>query len=143
MSDKVAITVKSVTEIRQGSNREQIVIEAKGFKYDKENAQYITFVEEQEEGQVQTTIKLTDDEWKITRSGMIAMRQTFRLQETTNGTYDSPYGKFDLETKTHHFARQYNKHAKSGKLTLSYYLTISGDAAGYYTNTIMYQEVQS
>ncbi|MBR8645124.1 DUF1934 domain-containing protein [[Brevibacterium] frigoritolerans] len=98
--DKHAIKVTLQTKIKHGSETETYELVTFGTKMYKGADLYLQYKEENETGQTQTTIKHKPDETILLRNGAIKMRQLFRLQEATNGHYESIYGRLGLRTTT-------------------------------------------
>ena len=133
-----SIHVKVVTDIRDGHRKETNSFEAKGMYYEKENAVYVTYKEQQEMGDIQTIVKIGKEEVIVTRSGAVKMKQQFRKKERTSTNYTSPYGPLHMETFTHNF--EYKQLRTKGTLFVTYDLHLQGQQAGKYALTISFKE---
>ncbi|MFF2853280.1 DUF1934 domain-containing protein [Peribacillus sp. NPDC058002] len=138
--DKHAIKVTLQTKIMHGSETETYELVTFGTKMYKGADLYLQYKEENEAGQTQTTIKHKPDETILLRNGDIKMRQLFRLQEATNGHYESIYGRLGLRTTAKKIHHQWDEQTKQGKLVLKYTLHMQGSEPGQYEMTISYKE---
>ncbi|MEI2401253.1 DUF1934 domain-containing protein, partial [Paenibacillus phytohabitans] len=112
MSTGTPITLKFVTEIKEGLRKENVAFDANGLYYIKGNNTYLQFDEEQEAGTVKTVIKISEKEVLILRSGQVKMRQVYRKNETTNGSFQNQLGTFDLKTKTNNIEFKWYKNSR-------------------------------
>lgn len=135
----IPIRLKQITDIRDGVRKETVALEAEGFCYVKENAVYLQFTEQQELGQINTVVKITDREVVVMRSGAVRMRHVFRKTEETTGQYDTPFGQWTMKTKTDNIEFRYNEKRKQGRLFLSYQLEMQNEQAGRHAMTIMFK----
>ncbi|MCA1032144.1 DUF1934 domain-containing protein [Bacillus timonensis] len=138
------IKLKFVTEIRDGTRKENIAFETKGVYFRKNEATYLTFEEERpkEAGRVKTVVKISDGGVLILRSGAVKMRQSYIKKETTYGLYQSEMGQLEMETYTNNLTYDWLHKTKKGKLYLTYQLKMQGQEAGRYTITILFKEEQ-
>ncbi|WP_017756645.1 DUF1934 domain-containing protein [Calidifontibacillus oryziterrae] len=139
---KRPIRLKLVTEIRDGSRKEMLTMEADGTLYGKEGATYISYKEMMEGiGKVSTTVKIKRDELTIIRSGGISMNHTYRTGQTTISTYHGPYGSLEMLTKTENMEYVYRTNSQKGRLTLAYQLHMQGEAVGRHRLIFMIKEI--
>lgn len=139
---KTPILLKLVTEIRDGNRKEMVTLEADGTLYLKEEATYIAYKEMMEGiGKVSNTIKIKSDEVTIIRSGGISMNQTYKIGQTTSGTYQGPYGAMEMVTKTENIDYTYQAKSRKAKLILAYQLQMQGETVGRHRLTFMIKEV--
>lgn len=136
---KRQVTVKFVTEIRDNNRKEQVSFTTEGTFYEKNGATFLTFQEPIEEGQINTILKMKADEVLIMRSGEVVMRNVYKRQTETIGTYQSAVGVFEMKTKTDAFEYTYNEKSQKGKLFFSYTLQLQEQPAGRYTITVLFQ----
>ncbi|MDF0726654.1 DUF1934 domain-containing protein [Cytobacillus sp. S13-E01] len=137
------IKVKLVTEIRQDNRKQHVAIEANGQYYIKDDATFLRFTERQEAGDVNTIVKISSHGVLILRSGAVKMRQVFIKGKQAIGSYESPYGSFELLTDTNNIEFKPSKHShRKGNLFLAYLLQMQGDKVGRYTMTITYEEAK-
>jgi uncharacterized beta-barrel protein YwiB (DUF1934 family) len=136
------IQIRFVTEIREGTRKETIAFDTNGLYYEKGQSTYVTFQEPNEQGEVNTVIKIQGEDVLIMRSGTVSMRQTHKKGQWTNGTYTSDLGTFTLETKTDNVLFEWSDKKRKGQLFITYVLLLSGNDAGRYTITINFKEVE-
>lgn len=139
-SSGTPILLKFVTEINDRKQKQTVSFDSNGLYYIKGNSTYLSFTEPNDFGKVKTVVKIKEDEVLILRKGAVAMRQLFRKQETTKGTYQSQAGLFEMEAKTNNIEYTFYKYAKKGKLFLSYALNLQGEDTGRYAMTITFKE---
>lgn len=140
--NKTPIQLKLVTEIRDGNRKELLTFEADGTLYSKDEATYITYKEMMEGiGKVSNTIKIKNDEVTIIRTGGISMNQTYKMGQTTSGTYQGPYGTIEMVTKTGNIDFTYKAKSQKAKLILAYQLQMQGEAVGRHRLTYMIKEI--
>lgn len=136
--EKIPVSLKLVTEIRDQSRKENMVQETEGFLYAKNNATFLSYNEEIENaGEVQTVVKIQDEKVLIIRTGAVTMKQTFTKGKETEGTYQSPYGKMSMVTKTENIRTSF-KNIHNGKLFLTYLLEMQGNQLGRYRMTFSF-----
>ena len=116
----------------------------RGTFVEKAGKPYLRYEEVQEDQTIRTTVKLTNDQGLIMRSGGVNMRLPLNTLRRERGHYESPYGSLPIETKTHQLAIDVEQGSKvSGRFKTQYDLIIGGNAVGNYTLEINYSEVQS
>lgn len=134
------IALNFVTEIKDGPRKENVAFDANGLYYLKGDNTYLQFDEKQEAGTVKTVIKITEKEVLIIRSGQVKMRQVYRKNETTNGTFQNNLGTFNLTTKTNNIEYKWYKNSRKGTLFLAYELSLQGEKSGLHKITITFKE---
>ncbi|MEK4228306.1 DUF1934 domain-containing protein [Solibacillus sp. FSL H8-0538] len=111
---------------------------------EKTGKPYLRYEEVQEDKTIRTTVKLTNDQALIMRSGGVNMRLPLNTTQREQGSYESPYGSLPIETKTHQLAVELEQGSNvSGRFITQYDLIIGGTSVGNYTLEIHYSEVQS
>lgn len=140
--DKQKIKVTLQMKISFGSETESYELITFGTSIYKGTDLYLQYTEESEAGTTNTTIKHKPNETLLLRSGAFKMRQLFRLQETTNGHYESLYGMLGLLTTTNHISHQWDDEEQEGTLTLRYQLHMQGSEPGQYEMTILYKNIK-
>lgn len=138
--NKHAITVRVQTKITFGKDTERHSIKSSGWKFSKGGSQYVQFIEENEAGSIQTTIKCKNDEILLLRNGAVKMRQLFRTMETTNGHYESIYGALELLTRTDSIEHLWDEKTGAGSLKLVYMMQMQGADPGRYEMIVSYKE---
>ncbi|WP_028400615.1 DUF1934 domain-containing protein [Ectobacillus panaciterrae] len=136
----VPIQLKFVTQIRDGARKETIAFDTNGLYYEKGQSTYLTFQEPNEQGEVNTVVKIQGTDVLIMRSGAVSMRQTHKKGQQTNGMYTSELGAFALQTKTDNVLFEWSEKTKKGRLFLTYALLLNGSDAGRYAITITFKE---
>ena len=106
---------------------------------EKSGTQYLRYEEVQDEQTIRTTVKLTDHQSFIIRSGGVNMRLPLNTTQKERGRYESMYGTIPLVTKTHQLS--YERQQTSGQFKTQYDLIIGGSSVGNYTLEINYTEV--
>lgn len=105
-----------------------------------QTATYLRYQEALEVGTVNTTVKITNDEMLILRSGALKMRMVFRPGKPVSGTYHSPHGYMEIVTEAQNFTHDYNNKSNKGHITLKYDLSMQETLAGTYHLDIKYEE---
>jgi len=105
-----------------------------------QTAAYLRYQEVLEVGTVNTTVKITNDEMLILRSGALKMRMVFRPGKPVSGTYHSPHGFMEIVTEAQNFTHHHNHKSNEGHITLKYDLSMQETLAGTYHLDIKYEE---
>jgi uncharacterized beta-barrel protein YwiB (DUF1934 family) len=129
----VKITVK--TTIDQDESFELSVF---GRYFQRDNADYLQYVEAMEEGSVRTIVKMSAKEALILRSGAVKMRLPFEVDRKLNGSYELPFGEF--ATVTNAKKLDYSYENGKGSFTVLYDFVMEGSAASTYHLEIAFQE---
>ncbi|MFC7685859.1 DUF1934 domain-containing protein [Ureibacillus sp. GCM10028918] len=109
----------------------------------KSGKTYLRYVEQLEEKEIRTTVKMGSEQALILRGGGVKMRLPFNTIQEEIGEYDSQFGSLPIVTKTRHLSYDYKEgQILSGKFNVQYDLILSGQAVGKYTLEIHYSEVQ-
>jgi uncharacterized beta-barrel protein YwiB (DUF1934 family) len=138
-AEQVPVKIKVKTNISQGNEKETFELTTFGRYFRKAQASYLLYEEILDVGKIKTTVKFSQDEAVILRTGAVNMRLAFKNQHLMKGHYDTPYGSMDTLTDTKKLEhRQTN--GKKGTLDLVYDLTMQGDLAGTYHMEIKYEE---
>lgn len=143
MANEVGIDVKIKlisTIVSAEGERETVEMWLEGSKIEKAGVSYLRYDEVQEEATIRTTVKLTNDNALIMRSGPISMRLPLNIEQVERGHYENMHGSFPIEVKTH--ALKHEAEAMGGQFDATYDLIIGGQAVGNYTLQISYSEVQ-
>ena len=134
----VKITVN--TTISDGENKETYELTTFGEYYHKTNSIYLRYQEYSEEGDIQTTVKMGEREGSILRNGAIKMRLLFQKNKSLLGSYTSPFGLFEMKTKTSRIDFEFDEAVRKGSIDLLYNLTMQGSHAGTYHLLITFEE---
>lgn len=109
----------------------------------KSGKTYLRYVEQLEEKEIRTTVKMGNEQALILRGGGVKMRLPFNVVQEEVGEYDTQHGSLPIMTKTQHLSYDYNEgKSMNGKFNVQYDLIISGQSVGKYTLEIQYSEVQ-
>lgn len=101
----------------------------------------IQYEEEMEDlGNVATTIVVQDDRVSIKREGSLQMHQVFRIGSSTECVYHHPFGKFRMETTTHHMQFVKGIGNRSGRIYLNYDVVLNEQEPRRHTFELHFQE---
>ncbi|MFV8826284.1 DUF1934 domain-containing protein [Alkalihalobacterium sp. APHAB7] len=135
------ISVLMKTTIRQGGQKEHLSLKGKGNVYVKNGYTYLLFKEiHNDKLNVQTTVKIGEQEATIIRNGDLSMRQIYTVGEKTEGTYRSPFGSWHTSAKTHLCHYEWPASRSSGKLQLKYDYFLQDEPSGTFDVTIKIEE---
>lgn len=137
----VKITVN--TTIHNGSEKETYELVTFGHYYKKTSSVFLRYEEVLEEGKIQTVVKISGQEGSLLRSGAVKMRIPFQKNKRLTGSYETPYGLFELSTVTSKIQHSFDEEFKKGEFSFLYRLTMQGSDAGTYQLTIRFEEEQS
>ncbi|WP_019243249.1 MULTISPECIES: DUF1934 domain-containing protein [Bacillus] len=141
MSVTKEVTIQLNTIISNGQDTEVYELVTFGTLQHKKDTIYLRYDEVQQDMQnVHTILKWSPDEVFIMRSGPIKMRQRFKKDLMTTGTYESPYGTMQMLTLTKKMDQTWNELDKEGKMVLVYDLNMHGNDVGKYEMQITYKE---
>lgn len=139
-SKRVSILLHSSIQ-HPGQDKETQEIELTGSYIAKPQSSYLKYEEQQENGAVQTTVKMAEDQALIMRSGAINMRLPFTLNEIRLGKYNNGPVELKLYVKTSAIEFKEEPNSSNGRFHVQYQL-IDGDAkVGTYEITMTYTEV--
>ena len=97
-----AVNIKLTTIIRQPDVEDQLMeLRSQGTLTVKNNRRYLQYEEQLEELLVRTTVKISENEAVIMRSGGLQMRLPFLLHKEQTGNLTNEQGSFMLTTKAH------------------------------------------
>ena len=136
MDKKVSIQTKQV--LKQNDQKEKFTYTTEG-TWQQRQADYIRYVEQIEDANVNVTLKINKDSVKLIRKGDIDMNLHFVEGHTTTTLYDIPAGRMTLDVKTLsilHFVKN-----DSGKLKIHYELYQNDEKMGIYQYEINYKEI--
>jgi uncharacterized beta-barrel protein YwiB (DUF1934 family) len=137
-AEQMPVKIKISTEIHQDGNKETFELITFGRYYQKGESSFLQYEEVLEDAKINTTVKISEQEVLILRSGAIKMRMRFQEQKTFAGTYETPYGVLQTSAST----KRLNQSLKNntGLLELVYDLQMQGQDSGTYHMTIQYEE---
>lgn len=120
---------------------EETVEQLQGEVFTKGSTVYIKYeqsVAEPKEGVTRTMIKISDNELKIMRHGMVQSEQTFQQGQRLPGFYRSPFMSFNLSTKTDHLVVKLEE--TRGDVEWGYDLYVYDDFSGHFSISLHIQE---
>ena len=139
-AQQVPVKLHVTTHKYKGKNKESIEWIGFGQYLEKDTSKYIKYEEIIEEGTIKTIIKVTEKEGLILRSGAVKIRLNFLINKQKIGSYDSPFGVFQLITDTKRLALEIEQHTTTGSLDILYDLKMQGSNNGTYHMTISFKE---
>jgi len=142
-AQQVPVKIHVKTNIYNGKNKESIEWIGFGQYLEKEASSYIKYEEIIEEGTIKTIVKISEREGLILRSGAVKMRLPFLINKQKIGSYESPYGVFQLLTDTKRLELDLDQKQKNtGTLDILYDLKMQGSNNGTYHMSITFKEEQ-
>ena len=140
MEKKVKIQINSTQDLVEGES-DVIEFEEEGIFYIKNDIYYLVY-KNQAEGLdgARTIVKIDpgQDQIIILRSKPAKMEQTFRKDETLEGSYSTQYGNLRIKNKTE--VLEYNLNQTGGKINLVYDLFINNQKYTKNKLKISYQD---
>ena len=120
---KVKLKIKT-SQYLDGRDFQTIESYYKGEQIEKNGNIYITFSEFDTSKERSSTIKISDEEVLLLKSGDITTRMKFREDRDFRSKYRTPYGVFDMNLHTYKISKRISD--KELKLNLDYKISISG-----------------
>ena len=120
---KVKLKIKT-SQYLDGSDFQTIEFYYKGEQIEKNGNIYITFSEFDTSKERSSTIKISDEEVLLLKSGDITSRMKFREDRDFRSKYRTPYGVFDMDLHTYKISKRISD--KELKLNLDYKISIRG-----------------
>lgn len=120
---KVKLKIKT-SQYLDGSDFQTIESYYNGEQIEKNGNIYITFSEFDTSKERSSTIKISDEEVLLLKSGDITTRMKFREDRDFRSKYRTPYGVFDMNLHTYKISKRISD--KELKLNLDYKISISG-----------------
>jgi uncharacterized beta-barrel protein YwiB (DUF1934 family) len=94
---------------------------------------YIKYIEQEEEGQTNATVKVKEDEIVVIRNGLVSMRQSYRPGIKTSGSYVSLAGEMSMDTDTRDIRLHYDEEGYLTAAVWVYDLHLNEQNIGRYT----------
>ena len=139
---KVKIKLNSVILPTDGES-ENYEMWLNGSFIKKSGKNYLRYVEELDEQQIRTTVKMGDEQALIIRHGGVNMRLPFNKEFNENGHYETQFGTLPIEIKTDQLVHEHREEKiLSGEFKVHYDLIINGQSVGKYKLEIHYSEGQ-
>ena len=139
-ADQIPVKIKVHTSIQNGGEKETFELTTFGRYYLKNASAYLQYEEVTEDGDMKTTIKLTDHEMLLMRSGSIKMRMLLEEKKKHRGSYTTPFGELQIITDTKELQHRWNSETGKGRIEVLYNLSIQGSEAGTYRLQIVFEE---
>ncbi|WP_246944537.1 DUF1934 domain-containing protein [Bacillus pinisoli] len=138
---KIPVEILFSSEIKDQDERAHVSFETTGLYYIKEGQYYLMFEERLEgQGPVKTTVRWSEKEAWIKRSGSVNMRIPFELHKKTKGIHETPELKFEVTAHTEKLIHTWDEQNQSGQFGLTYTLRMQGQLVGLYKLTIDFKE---
>ncbi len=135
------VNINFSSEIHDGDEKVDFSFQTIGQYYIKESKHYLLFEEKNEQqGKVSTTVRWSDEEAWIKRSGSVNMRIPFQLHQKTSGIYELPEMKLEVTAQTDKLAHSWNEKIRAGLFQLKYTLSTQGESMGTYLLQIQFKE---
>lgn len=139
-SGQMPVKISVKTTIRNGQDHETYEFITFGEYIQKTSSVFLRYEEITEEnGNIQTTVKIAEGEGSILRNGAVKMRLTFQKNKYLTGSYETPYGTMEMETRTSRISHMFNENARKGEIDLLYDLKMQGSHAGTYHLLISFE----
>lgn len=134
---QIPVKVTVLTAIFSEGERETVELTTFGRYYKKNNSSYLLY---EEDGDIQTTVKISENDVLILRRGAAKMRLHFLLDRKTAGHFQTPYGMLETSVLTNGLDTNFNEETHEGHVDLLYDLAIQGSGGGTYHMKISYKE---
>ena len=121
-----------------GQEIETHELQATGQLIEKANAFYLKYDEDHNGDNIKTTLKMSDRDALIMRSGAVKMRLPFDTEENRVGEYGNGPATFALQVKTNHL--EFKGEQTGGQFNVHYELHTEGSLLGTYKLNITYTE---
>lgn len=121
-----------------GQEKEVHLLDLMGRYIKKAQSSYLKYEQTTNDENVQTTVKIMDDEALIMRSGAVSMRLPFINNDERPGTYGNGPAAFKLNVKT--TALDFTENEADGEFEVIYELHADGALLGTYEIKITYAE---
>jgi uncharacterized beta-barrel protein YwiB (DUF1934 family) len=131
---EIPMKINVKTTIHQLGGKEVYELAVFGRYLEKDGASFLKYEEVQDEGSIRTIVKVSGDEALILRGGAVKMRLPFRLHKKLRGSYEMPFGTFEIIT----LAKRIDH--SDGLIDILYDFTMQGKPAGTYHLEITFQE---
>ena len=134
---KKSVAIKLTTIIRQPDMDEQVLeLQSHGTMTEKNDRRYLQYDEQQDELRIRTTVKISEEEVVIMRSGDLQMRLPFLLHKEQTGNMTNAQGSFMLTTKAHELE------VSDSHFKVRYDLVMGADLVGEYEMELQFMEAK-
>lgn len=138
-SRSVQITLHSSIQ-HPGQKKEQHHLRLTGQLIQKAQTNFLKYEEQLDDLRVRTTVKMTEDEALIMRSGGVSMRLPFSLEQIRAGQYGNGPAQFNLNVKTASITTKHDEAKGAGSFSVHYELLDNEQSMGTYELTLTYTE---
>ncbi|MFD1735129.1 DUF1934 domain-containing protein [Bacillus salitolerans] len=140
-SEGVAVQITFSSEINDQGEKAHFSFATTGLYYIKGRNSYLRFDEKLHNGEsVKTTVRWSNHEAWIKRTGTVTMKLPFIVGETTKGMYENVQGKMEMTANTDKIQSSWNPRDKQGDFELQYRLSMLGNKLGIYQIVIQFKE---
>ena len=134
---KKSVKIKLTTIIRQPDMDEQVLkLQSRGTMTEKNDWRYLQYDEQQDELNIRTTVKISEEEVVIMRSGDLQMRLPFLLHKEQTGNMTNAQGSFMLTTTAHELE------VSDSHFKVRYDLVMGADLVGEYEMELQFMEAK-
>lgn len=139
-TDRVEIMLTSRVVDRQHPNANQITKSVHNGKIiEGARSLYLIFSDKIEEaGDVDYTIRISENDALIRRKGALPFRQPLVVGMTLPGTYEAPYGTLRTEATALKIEAAWDRQAGSGRARFVYEMALQGQYIGRFTIDYVY-----
>ena len=124
--------------LHPGQEIETHELQTTGLLIEKATAFYLKYDEDHNGDNIQTTLKMSDGDALIMRSGAVNMRLPFDREQNKFGEYGNGPATFALQVKTNHL--EFTAGQADGEFNVHYELHTEGSLLGTYKLNITYTE---
>ncbi|BAU26422.1 uncharacterized beta-barrel protein YwiB (DUF1934 family) [Aneurinibacillus soli] len=135
---QVAITIES-RFVLEGGRRDKHEYRYAGELHLMNGTWYIKYVEQDEAGETNATMKVRPDEVVVIRNGLVSMRQSFRPGVPTSGIFESMAGPMQMDTETTDVRVEYDEEGYLCEAVWNYTLFLNEQEVGRYMVTCSLQ----
>ncbi|QPC47754.1 DUF1934 domain-containing protein [Mangrovibacillus cuniculi] len=135
---QTAVRVKLLTSITIEQETESYELQTTGTIQFKNGSAYLHYDEVQENGTVNTLVKVAPEKTLIQRRGAVNMRLSFNKEIPLNGSYDTPQGTLLFTTETNELKTVFGE--EEGSISVDYELFMNEQHVGSYKMDITYKE---
>lgn len=123
-----------------GQDKETHEILTTGRYIEKAGISYLRYVEQQTDEEIQSTVKMGNDDALIMRAGALKMRLPFFADSDRPGEYRNAQANFKLLVRTKHLEFIKEAITTEGSFSVHYELHTEGSLLGTYELSITYSE---
>ncbi|MFZ3589106.1 DUF1934 domain-containing protein [Bacillus sp. DJP31] len=138
---RMPVHINFSSEINDGEDKVDFSFQTIGQYYIMNHKSYLMFEEKlEDQAEVNTLIRWSEEEAWIKRSGSVNMRVLFKLKQETSGIYETPQVKLEVKAHTDRLMHSWDERDRSGLFQLKYTLFMQGESIGTYSLEIQFKE---